>query len=209
MNSNGLIEVSASGVAHAPYELAFFCITVSHVAESGGKAKAGMKKTLDSLIDGIEALIQSGRVRNKVMALRVDPHEEFDRVSGRNANKGYKASCKVTFETPRVEMVGQIQDALTEYPQSRVASVEYGFESIEQLRVLALEKAWENVQKRWHSQIRTLGLDASDYKIHSWRANYNEHQRISKVSAPEGDTDPGVAAVGVSLDVYYQDRQRA
>lgn len=200
---NGIIDVSAAGVVHAPYDIASFCITVSNVAESGAKAKAGMKKTLDGVIAGIDALIRADRARNKVMALRVDPFEQYDRVSGNSAFKGYKASCKITFETRNVEAVGEIQDALTEHPQSHVASVEYGFEDIEGLRQKALASAWENVRKRWFNQLTTLDLRGTDYRIHSWKANYNEHQRISKVAAPEGNTNPGIAAVGVTLDVYY------
>lgn len=200
-NSHG-IEVRGAGTVCAPYEIARFSITVSETAKTGLLAKDKIRKTVEAVTTFVDNLIQTGSAQNKVVKLTVDPHYEADARHVRHL-AGYRASWSVKFETLQVSEVMKIQDLLTEFPQSEVASVTYGFLDPESLREEALERAWDAVKRRWEFQRKVLGI-TGNLSVLSWDVDYSEQAPMSKMAAPIGDTEPGLATVTVSLAVLYR-----
>lgn len=206
------VEVIAEGVVHAPYDRAFFSITISEVAETSSMAKAAMREIVQKVETYIDAAVKKGIFKNKVKALRVDPHYVHTPHHERK-HQGYKVGLNFKFETESVELVSEIQDALTEFPKSEVEAVRYGFRDIETLRERALEQAWKNVQARWRKELALsetfpiflAGTNKENlWTLNSWDVDYKEHEPLSKFAAPVDDNTPGLAVICVVLGVLFE-----
>lgn len=198
------VSVSATGAVIAPYDLVGFTITVSDTAETGPKARAKIKETSAEVLEFVDSLIRENRAEKKVVALTIDP--EWTYTGNKKVPAGYSANMKVTFWTAMPETALQIQERLTEFPQSRVESLSFAFRDPEALREKALQMAWTAAKRRWKFQTDTLvptGLfHGKQLALVSWNADYDEFQRISKVAAPS-EGEAGSATISVTLHTTW------
>jgi uncharacterized protein YggE len=200
------INVQATGTVVAPYDLVGFSITVSGAEKTGPEAKAQIEETSKSVIEYVNGLIKEGLAERKVVSLTIDPNMVYE--NHRNVHSGYKANMKVTFWTGVPNRALEIQERLTEFPQSKVESLTFAFRDPEALREQALKNAWEAVQRRWKFQTETLGasglVNGQRAKLVSWNVDYDEFQRLSKVSAPSSDGEEGGSAkITVTLNTVW------
>lgn len=194
------ISVSASGSVEAPYDIVTFKITVSAVDTTGPLAKSLMKKTADLVLNYVDGLIATGAATAKIVTWSVDPHTRYE--NHQQLDAGYRASMKITFFSEKMEQALSIQDALTEFDQSKVESLTYGFKDSERLREAATADAWELARRRFNHQVMLAGFDTNRFCPVSWEV-HEKREAFSKVAAPT-DAKPGMAKVEVGLTVTYE-----
>ncbi len=194
------VVVSASAEVQAPYEIARFAVTLSGVEATGAKATQSIRGPTDHALRYVDGLVATGRAAQKVVSTSVDPHWVYE--NNVNRHKGYRATTLIRFASTDVSHARAIQEALTELPQSQVASISYGFRDPEAVRERALEQAWEAVLRRWHHQARVMGADASAFRVETWSVDYVDRAVATKSAAPVDD-QPGMASLRVSLSVHF------
>jgi uncharacterized protein YggE len=206
LRSDGVVEIYSRGFASAPYDRAFFGITVSQKGSTSSKAKREMEDAVNQVTAYIDDLIKRGLAKNKVVALKVAPSSRY--VGNEREFDGYLVSMKIKFETEDVKSVVSIQDRLTEFPKSEVETVRYGFKDADSLRSRALTDAKDRVEKRWKEQHSLFGARGEEWEPQSWAVDYEEREPISKVAAPTGNDEPGIATIVVTLGIAYQRAKR-
>lgn len=200
------VVVSASAEVQAPYEIARFAVVLSGVETTGAKATQSIRGPTEHALRFVDGLVATGRASQKVVASSVDPHWVYENNTPRH--KGYRASTSIRFASTDVAHAREIQEALTELPQSQVASITYGFRDPESVRERALEQAWQAVLRRWSHQARVMGADAAAFRVETWSVDYVDRAAAAKSAAPVDD-QPGMASLRVTLTVHFVRDARA
>jgi uncharacterized protein YggE len=194
--SNTVTSVVARGYVVADFDTATFSLSFHEVAPKSRDAKSKLKKGVDQITSTLEGLKRKGLVMlgsTFRTSVTVAPNHVYDRHTGQNKIEGQKATYTVTFQTPKLEMVSEAYDVLSEIDANEmtVNSPVFSVRAESALKQQALEDAWKVAQILFGNQCRTLGLDASNYSVSSWQVNYSgrDHGGFSKGSNFSNNTE--------------------
>jgi len=215
---NVVTNVSAQGTASADYDRATFFLTAIRQAKTAPQAKALVEQIVTKISRVITDLESKGlKIDRGTFKSNYSSAPHYEYVKNKSKLAGYQTTYQLMFTSATLDMVSDVQDALTELKDVTVQDVAFGIKDTEVLKHAALEDAYKRVSSRFEAECKVLDKDPDDYEIISWNVHYNDgHGRVAKhvmnssraalggaQGAPEMEIESGKADINVTLSVSY------
>lgn len=196
------------------WDYATICTKIRGRGKSGPAAKEKTIAAADQVLEVLRKFEIGSEALKSTFSLTEDTRYRGD---SEHEFLGYKATRHITAFVDRLDILGDLQDALTSIEGVEVEkpALQLSPDHRASLQETALEKAFEKAQRRWKHECKVMGFKPEQYYVGNYTATYSDKYRNdaggNNVSTSAGDAlefHAGSALVSVELSLNFWDIKR-
>jgi uncharacterized protein YggE len=206
MYDNATIAATAKGIAETTFESATFKATVVMEGKTGPAAKDKILPIIDKLKHTVMEHAEKAGIDTTRLKTTMAVDVNHNRNTGEFQN--YKATYTIAFTGKNVVAAPAVHDSLTSIEGVQSPTPIYNLNESSDVHTRAFSDAAGKARVKFENQCKALGLEPSDYEIHSWTIRDEEH-RGKMLSFTEGAVakpiglEPGKASLEVHVNLNF------